>query len=399
MDLPTLPDLARMRRDRWARLQEGMAATGIDALVLLNHSNVTYATGATWPVGDAGRAHVERPVAVAVAGTDRPHLFSGLEDLPPELGLDADHLHGPVYLDVDEGVTAFARTLAELVGSGATIAVDEVTGSMHRQRDPLLGQWPPRAAGDVVGKARRTKTPDELSAIRHASRITEQAMAEVQAELVPGARQSSLTARFLHRVFELGAQANSFDPIWQVMPDRRDEMPWTTHGDIPCPLLTTERILERGDVLWVDASILYEGLHSDFGRTWIVGAEPTERQQAQYRRWRDIDAAVIDATRAGATGADLTAAARAVCDGETPWMPHFYLAHGLGLDAAEMPYIGTDLGEQFDAGLVLEPGMIVVVEPIVWDEGHGGYRSENIYAVTDDGALPLCDYPYAPYED
>jgi hypothetical protein len=42
----------------------------------------------------------------------------------------------------------------------------------------------------------------------------------------------------------------------------------------------------------------------------------------------------------------------AVC----PWIPHFYLAHGVGTDSAEMPLIGTDLGEQFDERLIMKPG-------------------------------------------
>ena len=69
-----------------------------------------------------------------------------------------------------------------------------------------------------MSAARLIKTPDELACLRHALRITEQAMAEVQARLAPGVRQTDLTATFLHRVFELGADANVLDPIWQVMP-------------------------------------------------------------------------------------------------------------------------------------------------------------------------------------
>ena len=50
-------------------------------------------------------------------------------------------------------------------------------------------------------------------------------------------------------------------------------------------------------------------------------------------------------------------------------MPHFYLGHGLGIDSAEMPYVGSDIGEAFDAALVLAAGMVLVLEPIVWDDG------------------------------
>jgi Xaa-Pro aminopeptidase len=401
-EILTRPDLVRMQADRNARLRAGMAAQGVDALLLVGSSNVTYATGATWPLADAGRANVERPVALVLAGDEQPHLFTPFRDAgatPTERGvsLDDDHLHGPVYLDFDEGVEAFASTLAGLVPADAVVAVDDVTAAMHRNHSRLFGDWPPRAATDVTGPARLVKTPDELAVMRHGLWITEQAMADVQAHLAPGIRQSDLTARFLHRLFELGADANILDPIWQVMPDRKADLPWTVHGDIACPLLTTERELAAGDVLWVDTGILYGGFHSDFGRTWIVGAEPTSRQQSQYEQWRAINDAALAALRPGATGGDLTRAARAVCGGETPWMAHFYLVHGIGLDSAEMPFIGSDLGDAFDDGLVLEAGTVVVLEPVIWEEGHGGYRSENVFVVTDDGYASLTDYPYDPY--
>jgi Xaa-Pro aminopeptidase len=241
------------------------------------------------------------------------------------------------------------------------------------------------------------KTPDELACMRRGLWITEQAMAEVQAALVPGAKQTDLTAILLHRVFELGAEANVLDPIWQVMPAHQADLPWTVHGDIACPLISSERELVAGDVLWVDSGISYQGYHSDFGRTWVVGAEPTARQQAQYEQWSTIDDAVTSVLRAGVTASDLTAAAMEVSGGERKSMAHFYLGHGLGLDSAESPYVGTDLGDSYDRRLVLQAGTVVVIEPVIWDEGHSGYRSENVYVVTDDGCACLSDYSYAPY--
>ncbi|MFN8028474.1 MAG: M24 family metallopeptidase, partial [Acidimicrobiia bacterium] len=360
-------------------------------------------------LSDAGRANVERPVALVVAGDDQPHLFTPFGEAgatPTErgVGLDADHVHGPVYLDFDEGVDAFAAVLASLVPAGGVVAVDDVTAAMHRNHTGLFSEWPPRAATDVTGPARLVKTPDELAIMRQGLWITEQAMADVHAHLVPGVRQTELTARFLHRVFELGADANILDPIWQIMPDRKADLPWTVHGDIACPLLSTERELARGDVLWVDTGMLFGGFHTDFGRTWIVDAAPTARQQEHYEAWRAVNDAALGELRAGATGGDLTRAARAAYDAgrytaDKPWMLHFYLSHGIGLDSAEMPFIGSDLGDAFDDGFVLETGAIVVLEPVIWEEGFGGYRSENVYAVTDTGWIELTDYPYDPYTD
>ena len=89
LDLPPEPDLARMRHDRSQRLRWGMTESGLDALVLLANANVSYATGVSWPLSDAGRANVERPVAVVLADDEMPHLFTPfLDDAARELDLD-----------------------------------------------------------------------------------------------------------------------------------------------------------------------------------------------------------------------------------------------------------------------------------------------------------------------
>lgn len=397
------PDHDRMRRDRMQRIHTAMGEQGIDALVLVGNTNVVYATGAIWPLADAGRVIFERPLAVVLADDDTPHLFSPLhaDDRLREI-LPDDHLHGPAHVEFDEGVELFAERLAGLVPPHATIAIDEWTHALRRggallQTKGAPTNGAPMDGGRVISKAKAIKTPDELALMRQGLHITEQAIAEVQARLAPGVRQTDLTATFLRTIFDAGADANILDPIWQVMPTSVADGPWTTTGDLACPLLSTERELAKGDVLWVDTGISFEGFHSDFGRTWIVGAEPTERQREQFAKWRAIMDAVLGVTRAGATAADLTAAAIDAAGGVKPWMPHFYLGHGLGIDSAEMPYVGSDIGEVFDASLVLAAGMVLVLEPIVWEDGAGGYRAEEVLAITEDGWEPMTDYTYDPF--
>ncbi|GFG74540.1 peptidase [Mycobacterium botniense] len=396
--IPEEPDLSRMRRQTGSRLRAAMTDRGVDALILLGNSAVVYATGTSWPLGDAGLSHVERPVAVILVDDEWPHLFVPFrEGAARESELPADHLHGPAYLEFDEGVENFARLLAELIPPGAVVAVDECTGAMSRAHDSLFPGGRPADAAQVVSAAKVVKTPDELCCIRAACRITDEAMVDVQAALVPGVRQIDLSAGFVRRAFELGATASMLEPIWQVMPKRKADGVWTTHGDLALPLLTTERELIRGDVLWTDVSITYRGYCSDFGRTWIVGQQPTARQQAQFDKWREIMNAVLGVTRAGATAADLCRAATKANGGSRPWLPHFYLGHGIGVNAAETPMIGTDLGDEFDENFIFEPGMVLVLEPVVWEDGTGGYRSEEIVVITEEGWLPLTNYPYDPY--
>ena len=397
-EIPDLPDRARMYRECGTRLRVAMADNGVDALILLGNGNVVYATGASWPLLDAGLSHVERPVALVLAGDDHPHLFIPFrEGAASESQIPADHLHLPLYLEFDEGVDHFVSVVAELIPAGATVAVDELTGAMRGAAYSVFPGGPPSDAAPVVGAAKLVKTPDQIACIREACRITEAAVVDVQKALVPGVRQIDLSAQFVRRAFELGATANMLEAIWQVMPTSKADGTWTTHGDLALPLLTMERELAAGNVLWTDVSITYTGFCSDFGRTWLVGETPSVRQQDQFRQWRDILDAVLKVTKAGATSGDLARASIAANGGQKPWLPHFYLGHGIGTNAAEMPMIGTDLGEEFDDSFVFPAGMVLVLEPVVWEDGTGGYRSEEIVVITEDGYLPLTDYPYTPY--
>ncbi len=399
-DIPTRPDRNRMRAETGARLRAAMTERGVGALILLGNNAVTYATGTSWPLGDAGLSHVERPVALVLADDPAPHLFLPFrEGAAEETELPADHLHGPVYLEFDEGVEHFAAIVGDLVPRGTTIAVDELTGAMRRTASRLFPDGAPGDAAVIVGAAKTVKTADEIGCIRKAAQITDTAMIDVQRALAPGIRQIDLSAEFLRRAFELGAVASMLEPIWQVMPSTKADGVWTTHGDLALPLLSTERELRTGDVLWTDVSITYGGYCSDFGRTWVVGQDPSPRQQAQFRRWNDIMTAVLEVTKAGASAADLGRAAIAANEGSKPWLPHFYLGHGIGVNAAEMPMIGTDLGDEFDENYVLQAGMVLVLEPMVWEDGTGGYRSEEIVVITEEGWIKLTDYPYTPYGD
>jgi Xaa-Pro aminopeptidase len=399
-DIPELPDRSRMYRESGARLRAAMADNGIDALILLGNGNVVYATGASWPLLDAGLSHVERPVAVVLADDEHPHLFMPFREGAASVSeIPSDHLHPALFLEFDEGVQHFARILAELIPAGATVGVDELTGAMRRTADRLFPGGFPEDAAPVVGAAKLVKTADQIACIRRACRITDEAALDVQKALAPGVRQIDLSAEFVRRAFELGATASMLEPIWQVMPATKAEGTWTTHGDLALPLLTTERELAKGDVLWTDVSITYTGFCSDFGRTWLVGETPSARQQDQFRQWRSILDAVLRVTKAGATSGDLARAAIAANGGQKPWLPHFYLGHGIGTNAAEMPMIGTDLGQEFDDNFVFPAGMVLVLEPVVWEDGTGGYRSEEIVVITEDGWTPLTDYPYTPYGD
>jgi Xaa-Pro aminopeptidase len=365
-------DLARMRRDRHRKVVDALDAQGLAAAVLLGQPAVAYAVGARAPAADAARAAHQRMIAIVTADGDAPHLYTAFpEGVPPEL--PADHVHGALPVEWSEG----AEALRDVLPNGP-IALDEYTMPLHA----ALDEREVADATALLSTCKIVKTNDELECIRRAQSINEEAMLAVEPLVAPGVRGTELSGAFLRRIFELGATANTVDPIWQIMPARVADGPYSATGDVVFPTPTTNQPFAAGDVIWVDTGIDYEGYASDFGCTFVVGG-PEARHRDQGARWREIVDRVLDVLKPGATAGDLVRAAT-TDDGRRPWLPHLYLAHGIGTNSAEMPLVGTDLGAEFDDSLVLAPGMVLVFEPIVWDDGSAGFRAEEIVAVTDD---------------
>ena len=400
-----MPDLGRMGSERMARLRDQMRARGVDGAVLLHGPHVTYATAHVPEAVDASHANHRRAVAIvgAADGPARLHAHDPVDDVAAACA----EVGAPLWPELDDGAAAVGAAIAEVLGdvTGRRVAVDAVTGAMARAS--LLDGAELVDATRVLGPARVVKTEDELACIDQAQRHTERAMGAAQAACVPGATRAEVAGAFLAALRDSDATSgaagtgpaalrdsdassgfdyrNGIDPIFQPMPAHRDGGPRTSTGHVAFPTGVDNPVFAKGDLVWVDAGVGWHGYMSDFGRTWVAGRGPNPAEQSLFDRWRAVLDASLAAVRPGATLGDVGRAARAVEPEETPWLPQFYLAHGTGLESAEMPMIGTDLGPAFDDSFELAAGMVLVFEPVIWADGVGGYRAEEIVAVTDDG--------------
>ena len=380
--------------ERLARLRGQMRAQGVDGAVLMHGPHVTYATGHVPEAVDAGHANHRRAVAI-VSEADGPGRLHAHDPVGEAAAICAE-VGDPLWPELDDGMAVLGSAIAEVLGdvAGRRVAVDAVTGAMARagvlQGAELVD------AGRVLGPARLVKTEEELACIDQAQRHTEQAMVAARAACIPGSTRAEVAGAFLAALREddVGGgdgggagptYRNGIDPIFQPMPLRRDGGPRTSTGHVAFPTGIEIPEFAQGDLVWVDAGVGWHGYMSDFGCTWVPGRAPTAAEQSLFDRWVAVLDASLAAVRPGATLGDVGRAARSVEPHDTPWLPHFYLAHGVGLESAEMPMIGTDLGQAFDDGFELAAGMVLVFEPVIWVDGTGGYRAEEVVAVTGDG--------------
>jgi Xaa-Pro aminopeptidase len=391
-------DLVRMRRERTAKLRAEMAVADLDACVLSGSGNVQYATGVSSLSSDPSRVVGEPTVAIVTQ--DEVRVFASYpEGVPPEVS--ASQVSGPLLVEFPEGATELAGHLGDLLGRGRVrVGFDDLTGAELVSMTKALPSMEMVDASTVLTPAKFVKTRDEIECIRGAQARNEIAMYDVLECLRPGVRQSELTGRFLERVFELGCATNSVDPIWQVTPPSVVQGPPTLHGDVAFPVPSTDQVIRPKDLIVVDTGIVHEGYCSDFGRTWYASDDrPSPRQREHFDRWCEVVRHVLAITKPGVSALELNLAARNGEPDRQPWLTHYYLIHGLGTQGSEAPFIGTDLGEPYESNIVLEPGVVMVLEPVIWDDGYGGYRAEEVLVVTDTGYEMLGSFPYTPFHD
>ena len=146
-----------------------------------------------------------------------------------------------------------------------------------------------------------------------------------------------------------------------------------------------ERILKEGDIVSLDAGLIYKGYHSDAARTHPVGriSSKAERLIAVTRQsfFEGIKYAL-----AGNHLYDISNAIDAFCTRYGYGVVRDLVGHGIGTHLHEEPQIPNF--RQWRKGIRLRPGMTLAIEPMI---NMGGYRvrwlEDEWTVVTQDGSL------------
>lgn len=228
----------------------------------------------------------------------------------------------------------------------------------------------------VVEAIRAVKDSSELEILRRACKLTDRVFERLVDEIAFVGRTEQDVAWDLRRLFHEEANADfSFTPIIGAGPT----------GSRPHAVLT-DRPIEAGELVVVDAGCVVDGYASDYTRTVATGSLDGEATEV-YGVVLAAQQAALAGIRAGVSGVEADALARAVIE-ESPFAGNFGhgLGHGLGLDVHEQPRLSTESTD------VLEPGNVVTVEPGVYLAGRFGVRIEDDVVVTQEGIENLTGF-------
>ncbi len=233
-----------------------------------------------------------------------------------------------------------------------------------------------------LDQLRQVKTEQELLAIEKAEQIGDRAFARI-VEKIRESRsrgedmtEKQVAAYLEFYMKEMGAEGTSFDTIAAS----------GIHSSMP-HAIPTDKALEDGDFLTMDFGCRVNGYCSDMTRTVVIGGAD-ERQKEIYDVVLRAQTAAIQAVKPGKRGCEIDAVARDIireagygdCFGHS-------LGHSVGLMIHETPCFSPK------DETVLEPGMVITVEPGIYVEGFGGVRIEDVVAVTKGGCRNLTHSP------
>lgn len=231
-------------------------------------------------------------------------------------------------------------------------------------------------APPIPANMRLIKGPVDLSAMRRAIRVAEEAFLATRESVRIGHTELEIAARIEYEMKRRGASGPSFGTICAEGPNAA--LPHAHPG---------RRKVRKGSAVLLDWGARVNGYCSDLTRMLFVGSIPAKFREV-YQVVLDAQLASIACIGPGKRMCDVDAVARnhIAAAGFGKAFNHG-LGHGLGLDVHEAPSLS------WRSDKPLEEGMVVTVEPGIYLPGVGGVRIEDDILVTRRGNKVLTTLP------
>lgn len=224
-------------------------------------------------------------------------------------------------------------------------------------------------ASMLLWELRMVKLPGEIECMREVNRIASRSFDRLFDEICEGMTEKEVSRKFVSIMAEEGAELPGFIIVISG-PGNYDRI----------SARATDKKLEKGDFVWVDAGANHLGYWTDFCRAGVVGG-PTPEQDRLQDLIHEITMKGISKIKPGVpVSAIYDTCAEEFLKAGLPWSFECGRAgHGVGLQLTEPP----SLARCDDS--VLKAGMIITVEPGYVDNELGCFDIEENILVTEDG--------------
>ena len=380
-------DFQRLRQERFLKAQAAVKAAGLGAVLCLDTDNIRYITS-TYII-EAIREQLERYCICPSEG--KPFLFDPaipakkitcpwMEDrMEPSINIKRGSVSPKADLP-GKFAKQIKRVLTDYGVEKKPLGVDicDIQRLRALEKEGITVVDGQQAMWD----AREVKTLDEIELMKQAASLSDAAHDKCARSIRPGIKESDLVALASVTFLKLGAER-----VYgmQVVTGPRAE---------PHPHYPSDRIIQAGDMVFVDVMVQFMGYRTCCYRCFVCG-KPNKYQVEAYEKASKWLSDALDAIKPGATTADVAAVwPKAEDFGYKSEEEAFLLqyAHGIGLSGPERPIISRRDSINFPEPI--KKGMVIAVETYCpAEDGSGAGRIEEEVVVTKDGCEIITNYP------
>lgn len=339
--------------ERLNKLRDKFKANEVEAVLVTSNYNRRYITGFT---GTAGVALITKTDAKFI--TDFRYV-----DQASEQAIDFEIVQHKNSL-----VEEIATQLKDLGIKRLGFEKNHVSFAQYEDfKSKFTGTELVPVSG-MLENIRLIKDEQEIKILKEAAQIADAAFDHIITYIKPGLTELDVSNELEFFMRKQGAVSSSFDII--VASGIRSALP---HG------VASDKIIKTGELVTLDFGAYYKGYCSDITRTVAVG-KPSSELEKIYNTVLEAQLRGMKGIKPGLTGKEADALTRDYIteQGYGEYFGHS-TGHGLGMEVHEGP------GLSMKSDTVLEPGMVVTVEPGIYISGVGGTRIEDDTVITENG--------------
>ena len=341
-----------MRKRACRKIKERLDAYGLDAILITSLDNIRYISGFTGSE------------AIILFCQDERHFLTDSRYTTQA----AEQTSGFIVQQYRKKESEISDLIVKLCYKNVGFEPKHITFEAYNKLSENLQDTRLIPIPEGLESIRSKKEAAEIESIKEAIRIASVSYLQAVEKIEPGIEEREVALELEYLIKRSGAQGVSFDII--VASGKRAALP---HG------ISSNKRIEKGDLVIIDFGARYEGYFSDETQTLVIG-KPTNKQKKVHQIVRDSQQKAFEAIKPGVDVTKVDLAARDYIEkaGFGQYFGHG-TGHGVGLAVHEMPHI-SPLGEG-----ILEEGMVFTVEPGIYIPQWGGVRLEDMVRVTSFG--------------
>jgi creatinase len=368
---------------RLARLRTHMEEAGLDAVLFTSIHNVNY-------FSDFLYCSFGRSYGLVVTAEAATAITANIDGGQPFRRVFADNL---VYTDWQRD-NFFRAVRARVPGGRVGVEFDHLSVENHGKLRDALPSYELIDVSQAVMAERMVKSAEEIALIREGARIADVGGAACRDAIGVGVPEYEVA---LHATQAMVREIAAAFPDAEL----RDTWTWFQSGintDGAHNPVTSRRIA-RGDILSLNCFPMIAGYYTALERT-LFCETATDRHLELWEINCRVHRRGIELIRPGVRCCDIANELNAIYD-EQGLLQYrtFGYGHSFGVLCH---YYGREAGLELreDIETVLEPGMVVSMEPMIMVPedvpGAGGYREHDILIITEDGAENITRFPFGP---